>query len=161
MFLTTSKLPPRLLAGIALASFGAVAIALMAQHGFGVKPCAWCVLQRGIFLLTGAVALLGWQLKRGPQKAALAILLALSLAGLAAAYFHHQVAAQLESCALTLADRLITAMDLEELWPFVFRVTASCSDAAAHHLLGLSYEIWSGLLFLAIAVSSLVGLKQR
>ena len=61
----------------------------------------------------------------------------------------------------TLADRLITALDLEELWPFVFRVTASCSEAAAHHLLGLSYEIWSGLLFLAIAASSLVGLKQR
>ena len=41
---------------IALASLGAVAIALVSQHVFDMRPCAWCVFQRLIFLVIAAVA---------------------------------------------------------------------------------------------------------
>jgi len=163
MFLTASKTPARMLAAIALASFGGVAIALVAQHFFGVKPCPWCVMQRGIFLLLGVVAALGWLLQRAalPRKLAFLLLIVLALAGLASAYYQHDVAAKLASCDMTLADKVITALNLEELWPPVFMVTASCSEAAAYRLLGLPYEIWSGLLYAAILVAALLGLRRR
>lgn len=161
MFLTVSKLPARLLAGIAVASFAAVAIALIAQHGFGVKPCPWCVMQRGIFLLIGAVAALGWLIKGSVRRVSLIALLLLAAAGIAAAVFQHEVAAQMESCAMTLADRVIGTLGLEERLPYVFMVTASCAEAAAYRLLGLPYEIWSGLLYAAVFVAALLGLRRR
>ena len=47
----------RLLAFIAALSFGAVVIALISQHVFDMQPCAWCVLQRLIYVGVGVVAL--------------------------------------------------------------------------------------------------------
>jgi len=163
MFLTASKLPGRVLAGIALASFAAVAFALVAQHGFGVKPCPWCVLQRGIFLLIGALAALGWLVRDtvALRKGTLLLLIVLAIGGIAAAVFQHEVAAQMESCAMTFADRTLTALNLEERLPYVFMVTASCAEAAAYRLLGLPYEIWSGLLYAAIFIAALLGLRRR
>lgn len=159
MFLAASKLPARTLAGIAIASVAAVTFALIAQHGFGVKPCPWCVLQRGIFLIIAMVAALGWLMKL--HKPALGLIIAIAIAGVAAAVFQHEVAANLESCAMTFADRLLTTLNLEEHLPFVFMVTASCAEAAAYRLLGLSYEIWSGLLFAAMALASFVAMRKR
>ncbi|NLZ10040.1 MAG: disulfide bond formation protein B, partial [Alcaligenaceae bacterium] len=43
---------------IALASLGAVVIALVSQHVFDMRPCAWCVFQRLIFLVIAVVAAL-------------------------------------------------------------------------------------------------------
>lgn len=164
MFLKVqSKLPARLLASVALASFGAVAAALIAQHGYGVRPCAWCVLQRGIFLLVGATALLGW-LGSGAKplrRLALVLVLLLAVAGAAAAIYQHEVANHLESCDMTLADRIVQALDLETRLPKVFMITAPCADAAGYRLLGLAYEIWSALLFTAIALGALLGLRKN
>ncbi|WP_310389830.1 disulfide bond formation protein B [Roseateles sp.] len=163
MFLQRSKFPAQALAAIFFASLAAVAAALVAQHAFGVKPCPWCVMQRGVFLLIAAVAGLTWVLKgvRPVRSAGLILIMVLGLAGVAAAAFQHQVASKLASCDMTLADRLLSALDLENLLPSVFMVTASCSEAAAYRLIGLPYELWSGLLFVAIAVASLVAVKKR
>lgn len=163
MFLQPSKLPARALAGMALASFAAVGVALVAQHQFGVKPCPWCVLQRGIFLLIGTFSLLGWlvQARRALRQAALVAVLLLCAAGLTAAVFQHEVASQSASCAMGLADKIVSALGLEELWPSVFMITANCADAAAYRLLGLPYEVWSGLLFASLAALGLAVLSRR
>lgn len=163
MFLQRSKFPAQALAVVFIASLAAVAAALVAQHAFGVKPCPWCVMQRGVFLLVAAVAGLTWLLKgvRPVRSAGLILIMLLGAAGVAAAAFQHQVASKLASCDMTLADRLLTALDLENLLPSVFMVTASCSEAAAYRLIGLPYEVWSGLLFVAISIASLVALKKR
>ncbi len=163
MFATPSKLPARALAGMALASFGAVGIALIAQHQFGVKPCPWCVLQRFIFLVIGAVSLLGWLVsaKRVLRQSALVLVLMLCAAGLTAAVFQHEVASQSATCAMGLADNIVTALGLEELWPSVFMITANCAEAAAYRLIGLPYEVWSGLLFATFAAIGLWVLNQR
>lgn len=163
MFTQPSKLPARALAGMAAASFAAVGVALVAQHQFGVKPCPWCVLQRGLFLLIGAFSLLGWlvQARRGLRQAALVVVLVLCAAGLTAAVFQHEVASQNASCALGLADKIVTALNLEELWPSVFMITANCAEAAAYRLLGLPYEVWSGLLFAGLAALGVVVLGRR
>lgn len=163
MFAQPSKLPTRLLLGMAVASFAAVGAALIAQHQFGVKPCPWCVLQRGIYLVLGTLALLGWlaSAKPGLRRSAAVLTLLLSAAGVAAAVFQHEVASQTASCAMGLADQIITALGLEELWPSVFMITANCAEAAAYRLLGLPYEVWSGLLFVALGVSSIVLISKR
>ena len=163
MFIQPSKLPARALAGMAVMSFAAVGVALVAQHQFGVKPCPWCVLQRGVFLLIGAFSLLGWlvQARRPLRQAALVLVLLLCAAGLTAAVFQHEVASQTASCAMGLADRIVTALNLEELWPSVFMITANCSDAAAYRLIGLPYEVWSGLLFAALGALGLLTLNKR
>ncbi|MBL8279069.1 MAG: disulfide bond formation protein B [Pelomonas sp.] len=163
MFIQPSKLPARALAGMAALSFAAVGVALVAQHQFGVKPCPWCVLQRGIFLLIGTFALLGWlvQGQRVLRQTAVIAALLLCVAGVTAAVFQHEVASQTASCAMGLADRIITALGLEELWPSVFMVTANCADAAAARFIGLPYEVWSGLLFAGLAAVGLWVLGQR
>lgn len=163
MFTQPSKLPARALAAIALASFAGVAVALIAQHQFGVKPCPWCVLQRGIFLLIGTFSLLGWLVhaKRTLRQAALVAVLLLCVAGVTAAVFQHEVASQTATCAMGLADKIVTALGLEELWPSVFMITANCAEAAAYRLIGLPYEVWSGLLFAGIGALGLVVLGKR
>ncbi len=163
MFLQPSKLPARALAATALASFGAVGAALIAQHQFGIKPCPWCVLQRAIYLVVGALALIGWlgQSRRALRQAVVVLILVMCTAGLTAAVFQHEVAAQSASCALSLADKIVTALGLEELWPSVFMITANCAEAAAYRLLGLPYEVWSGLLFASFAAVGLIILNKR
>lgn len=163
MFIQPSKLPARALAGMAVASFAAVGVALVAQHQFGVKPCPWCVLQRLIFLAIGTFSLLGWlvQARRSLRQAALVVVLMLCAAGLTAAVFQHEVASQTASCAMGLDDKIITALNLEDLWPSVFMVTANCSEAAAYRFIGLPYEIWSGLLFVGLGGLGLLVLGKR
>ncbi|HEY9105379.1 MAG TPA: disulfide bond formation protein B [Roseateles sp.] len=163
MFDAPSRLPARALAGMAVASFAAVGAALVAQHQFGVKPCPWCVLQRAIFLLIGALSLLGWlvQAKRFARQTVLVVVLVLCAAGLTAAIFQHEVASQTATCAMGLADNIVTALNLEELWPSVFMITANCADAAKERLLGLPYEVWSGLLFTAFGALGLLVLTKR
>lgn len=163
MFLARSKLPARALGLVCLASLAALATALIAQHGFGIRPCPWCVMQRGVFMLIALAAGLGWLLKRqrGLRQAALGLVALLSLAGVAAAYFQHEVASKLDSCDLTLADRIVSALQLDTYLPSVFMATASCAQASAYRFLGLPYELWSGLLFLGFAGLSLLALRKR
>lgn len=163
MFIQPSKLPARALAGMAVASFGAVGVALVAQHQFGVKPCPWCVLQRVIFLALGAFALLGWlgHSRRGLRQGALVVVLMLCAAGLTAAVFQHEVASQSATCAMGLADRIVTQLGLEELWPSVFMITANCAEAAAYRFIGLPYEVWSGLLFAGFGALSIAVMQKK
>lgn len=144
--------PQRLLGGIALLCLAAVGAALVTQHVFGMLPCPWCILQRAIFLaIAGVCGLALLPLGRLPKVllAALADLLAVS--GLAAALYQNLVASQSASCALTLADRIVGALGLERAVPFLFRIEASCADAAVD-LLGLPYEAWSGALYVLISL---------
>ena len=143
---------PRAFAFIALASFGAIAAALVSQHAFAMEPCAWCTLQRLIFLAIGVFALLGlvWRSAAGSRVAATFDLL-LALAGVASALWQHLVASKSASCNLTLADRIVSATQLDRLLPSVFEARASCADAAVS-LFGVSYALWAALLFAICAI---------
>lgn len=163
MFLKASPLPAQVLAAACLGSLAAVAAALVAQHGFDIRPCPWCVLQRLEFLLIALVAAVGWGLRkqRGLRNISLALVAALSASGLATAVYQNVVASKLASCDMTLADRILQSLDLEARVPSVFMVTANCMDAAAYRLLGLPYEVWSGALFLGLALLAMVALRKR
>jgi protein dithiol:quinone oxidoreductase len=117
-----------LLAGIALACLAAVGAALVSQHQFDMQPCAWCVLQRLIFVLIAGLALLGlaWRSRQGQRSVALLLLLLCSL-GIASALWQHFVAASTASCAMTWADRFMTATTLDGVLPEIFQARASCA----------------------------------
>jgi disulfide bond formation protein DsbB len=145
-----------ILLGIALVSFGAVALALISQHAFDMQPCPWCALQRLIFVGIGLAALLGlaWNGTLLARRAVPLLLLLLCGCGIASALWQHFVAAASVSCNLTLADRVLSGSHLDELLPEVFQPRATCADAAVD-LIGVPYEFWSLALFLAIELAAL------
>jgi protein dithiol:quinone oxidoreductase len=144
--------PQTLLGGTALVCVAAVGAALVSQHVFGMEPCPWCVLQRLIFLAIALACLIGllWRATAGRRLGAgLALLLALS--GVASALWQHFVASRSQSCNLTLADRIISGLQLDNLLPDMFSPRASCADAMVD-LLGVPYDVWSLALFAVVAI---------
>lgn len=156
------RMPRGMLALIGLICLLAVGGALLAQHVFGMLPCPWCIFQRVLYLAIAVVALIGWAVPARTASLLSAFgVLALALGGIASAVFQHQVAAKDASCAFTMADRFLSATGLETAVPFLFQVTATCMEAASARLLGLPFEVWSGLLFILIALTALCLLRQR
>lgn len=145
---------------IAIGAFAGVVAALVSQHVYGLEPCAWCVLQRLIFLLIGLASLLGLAWRRpAVARLAAAVVMLLALAGVGSALWQHIVASKSASCNLTLADRIISGAGLDRLLPPVFEARASCADAAVS-MLGVSYALWAALLFLLCAIAA-VGAMRR
>ena len=144
-----------LLLGIALSGLGSVGAALWTQHGLGMEPCPWCILQRLIIVLIVLVALLGlaWRGVAGTLLTG-GLIVALSGAGMAAALWQHFVAAASDSCKTTLAERIISGLGLDGSLPEIFQPRASCAEAAAT-LLGVPYEFWSLALFVLLGLMAL------
>ena len=147
----------RWLAAIALFSLGAVAAALVSQHVYAMQPCAWCVLQRGIFVVIAIACALGllWRSAAG-RIASASLIFLLAVSGVAATAWQHFVAAKSASCNLTLADKIVSALKLDTSLPAVFSATANCADAAVN-MLGVPYAFWAMAAFLVIAAA---GLRQ-
>lgn len=140
-----------LLLGLAaVLAFGGVAAALVSQHVFDMQPCAWCVLQRLIFIVIGLVALVGlaWRARAGRLLTSLGVVV-LASAGVASALWQHFVAASSTSCRLTLADRIVNGLGLDGLAPEVFAARASCAEASVA-MLGVPYAFWSLALFVLL-----------
>lgn len=149
------------LSAIAFLSLAAIGLALLAQYRFDMQPCAWCVLQRVIYLVIAAVCLVGVALpSRFARKLTAAITLLLCASGAASAVYQHVVAAKLYSCNLTLADKVLSALKLETLWPSVLGVTATCADAAVS-VMGVPFEYWSLALFSLLGLLALAVIVRR
>jgi disulfide bond formation protein DsbB len=148
--------PAVLLIGTALLSLASVGAALVSQHVYGMEPCPWCILQRVIFLAIALVCLVGFFAKR----LAGALVLLLTLCGVGAALWQHFKAAASSSCAMTLADNIVSAMKLDSLWPDVFLPRASCADAAVA-LMGVPYEFWALAMFVLLGVAGALLLRRR
>lgn len=144
-----------------LLSLAALGAALVSQHVYDMRPCPWCVLQRVIFVLLALAAALGlvWRSAFG-QRTAAGLGVVLAALGAAAALWQHLVSAKSTSCNLTLADRIVSGLQLDAWLPDVFAATASCADAAID-LLGLPYEYWSLGLFGALGIALALALVAR
>jgi len=101
--------------------------------------------------LEGTLSPLGLVPNTKSMRVAGTFALLLAIAGLAAALWQHFVAAKSASCNLTLADRVMSASQLDRLLPDVFEARASCADAAVN-LLGIPYAMWSALAFVVAAI---------
>ena len=144
-----------LLAGIALAALAAVGAALFTQYRMDMQPCAWCVLQRLLFLAVAAAAVLGLLLPGATgRRVGAGLAMVLADLGLAAALWQHFVAAASASCNMSLADRLMGATGLDSRWPELFAAYANCADAKAS-LAGVPYEFWSLALFALLSLAAL------
>ena len=150
------------LAVVLAGSLGAVATALVSQYAFDMQPCAWCVMQRLIFLLIAAVSALAFCLTRPWMRAALGgIIIVLAGSGVASAIYQHVVAADTTSCRLSLAERIVGgALHLDQLLPSVFEPRVSCS-AGATTMLGIPYEFWSLAAFVLLALASAIALRPH
>lgn len=147
---------------IALASLGAVAIALVSQHVFDMRPCAWCVFQRLIFLAIAVVAVLAslGQPHGVLQRAGAAGVILLSLSGIISAWYQYSVAALMFSCDRTFADRFMVESGLDAAVPWLFGIYATCMDARVH-LLGVEYALWGLGLFAVLALVSAAIMLRR
>lgn len=146
---------PAWLAAVAATALAAVSVALFTQYRMDMMPCAWCVLQRLVFVLIALAALVGVVLPSlAGRKLGAALVGVLALCGLAAAAFQHFVAAESSSCAMSLADRLMGFTGLDARFPEVFAAYASCADAKVD-LFGLPYETYSAVLFVGMALVAL------
>ena len=145
---------------IAVLCSSAVALALISQHIFDMQPCAWCVMQRLIYLVIAAVCLLGCWDGRVLRRVSAVLAAALAAAGVMAAYYQYTVASHTFSCEQTFADRLMAGSGLDAAMPQVFGIYASCMDAVVT-VLGVDYALWSLGLFAVLAVLALAALFER
>jgi protein dithiol:quinone oxidoreductase len=153
----------RFLLLIAAISWGAVGFALVTQHIWNMQPCPWCILQRMVYLLIGAFALLGFFFSNHKHlgTAATVFISTAAASGLGMAIYQNVVAANQTSCTFSQAHKFIIATGLNELLPSVFEVTASCADAALAKLAGIPYELASAALFVSLLLLALVAFRKR
>ena len=147
------------LLAVAVLCGASIGLALLAQYRFGMEPCPYCILQRLLYAAIGVLALIGAFMPGVLRKLLAFVGLLLSACAAAAAVYQHFVAAKSASCALTFADKIITALRIDEFAPSLFAVRASCADAAVS-VLGVPFEFWSLLLALLLAVMSVMALRR-
>ncbi|WP_322999822.1 disulfide bond formation protein B [Castellaniella sp.] len=138
----------RILRTTSLLCLAAVGFALISQHMFNMRPCAWCVLQRLILLAIAAVcglASTGWG-SALIRRLGAALGAVLGVCGIIAAWYQYSVASNAFSCAQTFADQFIAGSGLDAALPWLFGIYASCSDARVS-LLGIEYALWGLMLF--------------
>jgi disulfide bond formation protein DsbB len=150
----------RTLVLIAFLALGAVGVALVSQYAFDMQPCAWCVLQRLIYLVIAAICLLAAWAPPVLRRAGALLALLLAAGGVAAAYYQYTVASKLLSCDQTFADKFISATGLDGALPSVFGIYATCMDAVVK-VLGVEYALWSLVLFAILLLLALRGVSKR
>lgn len=149
---------------ITLTSLLALTVALVSQHFFGLRPCAWCVLQRLLLLIIAGIGIVGWIASligiKVIQTLARILLFLGSAAGVAAAWYQHTVAAKLFSCDMTFADQFMIQTGLESAYPSIFGIYASCMDASVS-VFGIDYALWALFFFTLLALTSLFSLIKN
>ena len=142
---------PQVLALVGVLALGAVGLAALAQYAFDMQPCPWCVLQRLIYIVVGVLALLAAVLSSTPRRIAIGLALVGTLCGIASALWQQLHAVNENSCDLSLADRIVTGLQLDRLLPQLFIAYASCADAAVS-VLHIPFAVWSCLMYVLLAL---------
>lgn len=152
----------KLLNIIAFICLAAVGFALFSQHVLGMLPCAWCVLQRLIFIVIALVCILvNFSGSFIYQKIITFIAAGLSVSGVVAAWYQYSVASASFSCDMTFADVFMSRQTgLDAALPWFFGIYATCMDAAVE-LFGVEYAMWALLLFAVIAIVLILSLFKR
>lgn len=148
-----SKVPLRVwFATLSLGCFGLVAVGMELQNLLRLAPCPMCIFQRVLYLLIGALALLGflWPVAR-LFWGGLIGLLALLGAGVAAYQTWMQAFPELATeCGYAepnLMERLVDWLGMQ--WPSMFLATGFCASRD-WVFLGMSMANWSLLVFIGI-----------
>jgi disulfide bond formation protein DsbB len=143
-----------------LVAVATLAAALIAQFGFGLKPCVLCLWQRLPYALLMGVAGVGLILKNRFTAPFLVVcvLLALTSAGLAFTHIgveHHWWRIGTGCVAEPLGGKTET----EVLAALLSTPQASC-DEVAWKIFGFSITYWNAALSLVLALYHLLALKK-
>jgi disulfide bond formation protein DsbB len=141
----------QVLAIVGVLALGSVGLAALAQYAFDMQPCPWCVLQRFIYIVVGVLALIGAVLSNTPRRVAIGLALLGALSGIASALWQQLAAVNENSCDLSLAERITTALHLDRLLPQLFIAYASCADAAVS-VLHIPFAVWSCAMYVILAL---------
>lgn len=139
--------------------FGSVLAALVTQHMFDMQPCAWCVLQRILFIAIGVVSIFCYFFanKKITSIALWAFMSFLDGLGILVATYQFFVASKSFDCKISLAEKIINNSGLDVMLPEVFGIFALCGDANPL-VLGIPYTVCSLILFFIISNISAIGL---
>ncbi len=133
-------------------SFFSLSVSLVSEHAFYIQPCAWCIMQRFIFLIIAFVTISGFFRKTFDFLISF-ILLGLSFLGIVSALKQYVAKEYSISCDMTLVEQIIGFLKLDLLLPKFFRISALCSDEVATFL-GIDYSIWNFFIFSSITICS-------
>lgn len=163
--------PFRVRALAAASALAAVGFAYGSQHLWSdVLPCAWCALQRLLFLalalsLAGDSFLESRRLRiegaatirtsRLPELLLRGAAMLLAILGLTAALWQALHASKAASCSRSLAEQVLSALMLPEAWPGMFAPYANCNESSGV-VLGLPWPMWSAVLFGAILYTTFI-----
>lgn len=151
------------LSAVFLLTISSIGIALISQHVFSILPCAWCVLQRLIYLSIAIVVLMCLLLPQRQLKllVSLTFVLPLCIAGIVAAWYQYDVAQNLVSCNQTLADRIMhSATGLDQSMPWLFGIYGDCASSKAS-IFGLDYALVSLCMYALLALITLYGIRTK
>lgn len=144
---------------VATLCFGSVGVALITQHMFNMQPCAWCILQRMIFILIGFIALGSLMVnKRNLTLLYWIGIESVSTLGIIIAAYHFEVASKSFECGISIAEKIISFTKLNELIPSVFGIMGLCGDSS--YILGIPYVLISLGMFFFISLFSYIALVK-
>ena len=127
-------------------SFGALTAALYSQLVLGAVPCAWCILQRIAFLALlffGLIALVFDLFSKQIASRLVTFLGALaSMFGVWAGYNQIESVRRMNDCGISLANKWLLDLSLDDFSRTFFQVKANCSDAS-FPIFGIPMEAFS------------------
>ena len=141
----------------------ALGVALTAEHGFGLAPCALCDYQRWAYVASGLLGLVAFQRRRGggTGQAALLGLVALAFAaGAALAGFHVGVEQQWWQGSEACVGAAGTPPTVEALRQQLMAAPVVRCDQVAWALFGVSIAGWNLLASIAFAGASLYAAQR-
>jgi disulfide bond formation protein DsbB len=145
--------PRRALLCFALASIGVLAAALIAEYGFGLRPCHLCLLQRIPYT---AVAVIGigalWLHNQRLLRYALILVMLLFLGGAGLAIYHSGVEYGVFTgpSGCTLSDGVPDS--IEEMRRQIAEAALVSCDQPGGFVFGLSLAVWNSVIYLFLTI---------
>jgi len=132
-------------------------IALYLQYAKNLDPCAWCVVQRVLFVLIGLIALIAvLHRPQGIGVTAYGTVIGLvSMTGIAAATYHIYLQSdplRAGKCAGSFVERLLDQSALGKIVPPLFQYDGPCT-LKPWAMLGLSIPEWSLIAFVLVLIA--------
>lgn len=127
--------------------FFAIIAALISEFQFGMKPCAWCILQRLEYVIIATIVFVNLFFD---SFFLILMFSCFSFIGFTTAIYQNLVAAKSFTCGLSLAEKIISELSLDTFMPFLFKPEANCNEAI-YQLFGIPFEIYSAILFLFLS----------
>jgi disulfide bond formation protein DsbB len=142
---------------ILLVCGGLIGFVLYLQHGLGLDPCPWCVVQRVGVIVVGLIALTAALHRPGPIGTVVYSTLGViaAAAGAAAAVYHVYLQADPEraaKCVGSPVERILDQLDIGSWSPPLLQYGGPCT-LKPWSFLGLSIPEWSLVWFVLLAAA--------